>query len=87
MLHPEPESELRTNMGEKYKLNVRWEKLGVCRCQGKSSEFLSDASKRSRNGDPAACQLCQIQEPVLISLVPETTTNLHLCRPFFQKGK
>ena len=61
---------------------MRRGKLTVSHCQGKSFEFLSDGSKTSRNGDSAAHQLCQVWEPILFSLIQETTDKLYLCGLF-----
>lgn len=49
---------LRRNMEEKQKLTTRTESLCFS-LLGKLLEFLSDSSKKSRNGDLVVLQLCQ----------------------------
>lgn len=53
---------------------------------GKSLEFLSDGSKKGRNRDFIAHQLCQTGEVVLFYLVQERAAKIYLCRVFCRKG-
>ena len=73
-------------MGEKQKLNVRTENLGVSHCWGSHLSFFLTVPKRAETGILLHFSCVRSGELVLFYLVQEIAAKIYLCGVFCRKG-